>query len=120
MNPGLIKAFIAQGAITPKSIVAAGTLPGTVKLAEDGDSLLGLSDVTGAVDGGLCDVILTQIGEVKLGGAVAFGAKVATDGSGTGITGDVASASIGIALDGGVAGDIIPLLIERNPAVTPA
>lgn len=64
-------------------------------------------------------VMLTGITRVKLGtGGIALGAWVTTDGSGQGVAiGAVAGtnyAVIGKALSAGVAGDIVPVLLQQG------
>jgi len=72
-------------------------------------------------------VLLDDIGEVELGGTVTRGDRLTAkipaqgeDATGLAIKGSATTASVGMALQSGVSGDIIRFLIERNPAVTPA
>jgi|GEM_PF-2033692 len=128
MNPGLIKGYMAQGAIPPKRIVAFGAADETVKVAGSAsDKILGVSDRMPTRSDTICDVILDDIGEVELGGPVTRGDrltfKIPADGelaTGLAIKGTSSTDTVGTALHSGVSGDIIPFLIERIPAVTPA
>ena len=64
-------------------------------------------------------VAVSGVTKVLLGGTVAANARVMCNASGLGIAATTAgNAVLGIALEGGVSGDIIPVLIERMPFAT--
>ena len=119
MNPGLIKNYTGQGSILPMRIVKAGTSDGCVAQASAStDPFLGIS--SGAVtmsfdDGDPVDVIHRDIADLQLGGVVAYGNYLTSDANGCGI---VAAPAAGVnaqvaakALESGIAGDIIRVLI---------
>jgi len=55
------------------------------------------------------------IGKVEAGGSITAGQLLASDGSGLAVNaGSAADFGIGIALEGGVTGDIIPFLFARH------
>lgn len=61
-------------------------------------------------------VAVDGVSKILLGGTVAAGARVMCNASGLGIAATTAgNAVIGIAQEGGVSGDIIPILIDRMP-----
>jgi hypothetical protein len=117
MNPGLIKSYTAYGEIPPKCIVMAGPSDGTVALANGstGVSFLGLSDALDVASGYPVDVIHDRIGDLTLGAPVNFGQRLTSDANGHGIP---AAPAAGVncevvckALETGIAGDIIRVLI---------
>jgi hypothetical protein len=115
-NQILKKSYIAGAAgITPSSIVkfsAAGTV---VLAAAATDALLGVTDpFCNPALGDRLDVTLMGIMEVKLGGTVARGALVTANAAGLGIVAATTNRVIGEALESGVVGDVIPVLVERS------
>lgn len=61
-------------------------------------------------------VAFMGVSKVALGGTVAAGARVMSNATGLGIAATTAgNAVIGVALEGGVTGDIVPVLLSRMP-----
>lgn len=54
--------------------------------------------------------------EVQLGGTVALGARVASDGTGQAIAATGAVGSLGVALQAGADGDIVTVLLSKKAA----
>jgi hypothetical protein len=119
------KNFDADGAITAFSIVAPSATAGKVALgAAATDKLLGITTIVPAKDGEPVDVVLGDIAPLKLAGPVDPGDFVTSDNAGLGVVAaPVAGTScrtIGMALEGGVAGDIIDVRVQPGSITTPA
>jgi len=103
---GNVLNFTASNAVPAFRFVALGATEGTVALASaDGDAV-GVSYELDAAQDGRQDVQLDGIAEVECGGSVTFGAKIASDADGKAIAAE-SGEYLGIALEGGVSGDII-------------
>lgn len=116
-NPGpLIKSFIAEAAISARSLVKPGASGGVVPAAAATDDVIGVSDTLDATLGQTVDVIMSGSAEVKLGGTVAAGKPVAANASGAGVAGAVGAGNVavGYALQAGVSGDIIDVVLARH------
>lgn len=134
MDIGLIKNFTAAGAILPRHIVKFAAAAGQVETAAAAtDAVLGVTGVRGAaLAGDRIDVVLDGIADVVFGGAIAQGDLVTTDATGAALkatrhthventaaaytqNATTAAASgeriVGIAMVGGVAGDIGSILL---------
>lgn len=125
MNPGLIKGFEAQAAVKPKRLVTLSG--GKLVYPSSAQEILGSSDRGGAPAGAFCDVVLSGIAEVELGGPVSEMQRITyalpdegETADGTAVVAVTTRPSAGIALASGVAGHIIPFLVERIPATTQA
>jgi hypothetical protein len=125
--PTLIRSYPASADIGAKRIVKFSDTTATCKIALAAaatDPLIGISDAMGAVSGGMADVILAGIGEVVLGGTVAAGDKLTSDAAGAAVkcTGaaNTRKEYVATATLPGVAGDIIPCLVERGVVQLPA
>lgn len=121
MNPILIKPFYAEGAVTGRRFVKHGSYDNTaIQASANTDKLFGISNILGAADGGALDVIELGIAELDLGGTVTRGDKLTSDANGKGVelsTTILESASAecgGIALQSGVSGDIIKVLVVQQ------
>ncbi len=115
-NPGLVKNWVAEGAITKYRIVRLGTADGRVaQAAASTDTLVGVAAELDAADGERVDVIHSGIAEVEFGGAVTRGAFVTADAQGRAVAAAPAAGAnariIGIALQTAAAGDILPVLV---------
>jgi hypothetical protein len=117
-NPTLIKNYIAEADIAAYKIVKYGTVEGKVLV---NDSLefcfAGIVNKLGGTSGYRCDVMKGGIGEVILGGTVAYGDVLVSDASGNAIkladaTADVPITIIGIAEEAGTVGAIIRINIH--------
>jgi hypothetical protein len=112
-NPILKKSYNAGATgITPNSIVKFSASGTVVLAAATGDLAIGVTDeFCNPLLGGALDVIHLGIANVKLGGTIARGNLVTSDASGHGVI--LASGiAIGLALESGVVGDIIPVLLN--------
>jgi len=125
--PILIVSYEASADIGAKRIVKFSDAANTAKIAPAAaatDPLLGVSDAMGAVSGGMADIILGGLGEVTLGGTVAAGDKLTSDANGAAVKCVGAAGArreyVASALLPGVAGDIIPCLVERGVIQLPA
>lgn len=122
MNKVLSRAFNAGGAIISNSFVKFGSDDDTVvQAAAAADSVIGAVSMVavpglGAVSGDRVDVELIGIVDIKLGGSVTRGGLVTSDAAGKAIAATAAAGSnvraAGIALASGVAGEIIPVLLN--------
>ena len=114
---GLIKTYLADGAVLPHRFVKPGTTDGSVDVAtSDTDLIIGVSDLlgaTGAADP--CDVLHSGICDLKIAGNVTRGAKLTAGAAGAGVEaapGAGNNTEVGaVALASGVSGDIIPALV---------
>ena len=124
-NHNLIKSFKASAAIDPFTIVKFASAAGTVEPASSGGSnvLLGVTNELGIKSddvskGALVDVVLGGIAQVKLGGTVSEGDELTTSSSGKALKAQPSQGNItrviGVAFKAGVAGDVIPMLIDRT------
>lgn len=114
----LEKSTKAGAAITAFTIAKFGGDDETmVPAAGNTDELIGIFQ-HGAENGKEVRVMLGGISRLKLGGTVARGNYVTSDGSGNGVaigsTGGTNYTVIGKALASGVSGDIIPVLIAPS------
>ncbi len=123
-SSGLTKSYLGSGAIAANSIVKFGAADDTMSPAAAAtDLLVGISNELGlsaddVSKGNMVDIVLEEIAELKLGGTVTRGQKLTSDASGYGVAAAPVAGSnvhiIAIALRSGVAGDIIPVLIEQS------
>lgn len=125
--PTLIISYPTSAAVTPKRIVKFSDTAATNKVAlatAATEPLLGLSDAMGGPSGGMADIILAGLGEVVLGGTVAAGDKLTSDAAGAAVkclgAANTRKEYVATALLPGVAGDIIPCLVERGVIQLPA
>ncbi|TCS62579.1 DUF2190 domain-containing protein [Varunaivibrio sulfuroxidans] len=139
MDLGLIKNYTAAAAILPRRIVKFAAAAGAVEQAAAAtDTLIGVTGARGAaLPGDRIDVIFSGVVDVDFGGAIAQGDLVTTDATGAAVaaarhthTENTAAAYtqnattsaatgeriIGIAMVGGVAGDIGGILIAPGVA----
>lgn len=119
MNPGLIKSYVAEAAVTAYRIVKFGTADGQVVQATAAtDAAFGIADNLGqATAGARVDVVQDGIAEAEAGAAITRGALLMSDASARVITAAAAGGSnvrtIGVALaSASAAGDIIPISVE--------
>lgn len=115
-NPGMfIKSYVAEVAITGRTVVKFGSSEGVVPATDATDAAIGITDQLDAAQGDMVDVIMSGSAETTLAGSVGAGAPVRG-----GVGGAVAAAAgagnvaIGYALQAGVSGDIIDVAIARH------
>ena len=117
-NRDLVKSYTAESAIGPCRIVKPGANDfGVAIAAAAADKVFGvtLPLITVAI-GDSVEVAHDDIADVVLGGTVTRGDLLTSDANGAAITATAAAGTnirvIGIALVSGVAGDIIPVLLN--------
>lgn len=114
MNLLLSKTYVAGGAIAANCFVKFGADDNTVVAAAAAtDAIIGVNDNIARVTGDRTDVIHIGIADVKLGtGGITRGAEVTSDATGQGVAGASTNRIGGVALTSGVAGDIVPVLVQ--------
>lgn len=111
-NQILKKSYIAGASgITPNSIVKFSASGTVVLAAATADLQIGVTDTFCNLNvGERLDVMHLGIADVKLGGTVARGNLVTSDANGNAVLLS-SGISVGIALESGVSGDIVPVLL---------
>lgn len=103
---GNVLNFTAETAVPAFRFAKAGSTKGKVKLAGADETAIGIAGELDSAEGCRCDVQLDGIADVECGGSVTFGAKIASDADGKAVAAE-SGEYLGIALEGGVSGDII-------------
>lgn len=116
---GNVLNFTAETAVPAFRFAKAGTTEGKVKLAGAGETAIGIAGELDTAEGCRCDVQLDGIAEVECGGTVTFGAKLTSDANGKAVAAE-SGEYLGIALDGGVSGDIIRVKLSGGYAAATA
>jgi hypothetical protein len=117
-NEGLAKTLIAGATVAARRIVKFGSGDtAVIQAAAATDFSIGVSDLGGA-SGEPTDVILDGIALVEYGGDVTRGALLTADADGKAIVAAPAAEAtariIGIAMIGGVSGDIGSVLLRQG------
>lgn len=119
MIPTLIRAYEASAAIDVFKIVTFSDVSASSKVATasvNTNPVLGVSGSMATAIGDMVDVIQHGIGLVTLGGTVTAGAELTTNASGNAIaavpTAAVFMSVVGKALQPGVSGDVIEVLVS--------
>ncbi|MBN2895046.1 MAG: DUF2190 family protein [Campylobacterales bacterium] len=112
----LVLTFVAGAAIAANTLVKFGSADGEVaQAAAATDGVIGISELGAEGAGDRVDVTLAGIEEVTYGGTVTRGDLLTTDANGRAISATVAgSRIIGYALESGVAGDIVGVMIAPS------
>jgi hypothetical protein len=121
MNPSNYKSFRCASDADPFTI-AKLTGPVSCDKAAAGDTLLGTFDSMGATAGGMADIPLGGLPEVRLGGTVAVDAPLTADANGKAVAvaaGETAFI-IGYAMAAGDDGQIIPYRYAAGWVTVPA
>ena len=115
-QPTHIKSFIAPAAIAGRLLVTFGSADHEVVAASAvSDTLLGVSEQIGSRDNDRVDVIIGGICEVSCGGNITRGDILTANASGQAVTSGAGTDRIaGIAMQNGVAGDVIDILITQG------
>jgi hypothetical protein len=112
LTPLLTKSFAALGAIAGYLIVRAA-VDGVEAAGGNADPLIGVADSMGADPGGMLDVVLVGVAEVRAGGTFAFGDPLTADAKGRAIKAEAAAGAsvrtIGVAHADADEGDIVPI-----------
>ncbi len=119
LSRGMMKAFVAETAITRRRIVKFGAADNAVvQAAAAADLSFGVSSEIDAAIGQTCDVVLSDIADVEFGGAVTRGAKLTADAQGRAVAAAPAAGAnaqvIGVALVTAVLGDVGPVLLKQS------
>lgn len=89
-----------------------GTLNSSEQIVVAGDGVHALGVIIeGGTSGVQSSIQFGGIAKVKLGGTVSIMGPVASDGSGNGVAATSGEHVMGVALQGGVSGDIIPVAL---------
>ena len=111
------KGFLAGAAIPQYSFVKYGANEQTVVPSADAEKAIGVCMTDGVESGGELEVaIITGGALVKLSGSVALGDSVKSDAAGLGAVGGAGEFCPGIAMQAGVAGDVIALILSAHRA----
>ncbi len=114
----LIKSMNAGAIVRGRRFVAVGAADFAAIEANAAAIIIGVSTEYDAAIADQVDVVMVGIAEIVLGGVVARGTRLGADANGAGVavapaTGINANVG-GFALASGVAGDIIPVLIQPH------
>ena len=117
-NPEFIKTYDAGAAVTPYTIVKFSADYTVVPAAASTDVLVGVTTEVSSNSGDRVDVVHSGAPYVKLGGTVSAGDPITSDASGYGVKAAPATGvnanCIGRARYGGVAGDVIEVLMPHG------
>ena len=114
-NEILIKTMTAEAAVESNRIVKHGAADtGAIQATAASSKMFGVSNQYGAAaSGDDLDVVVSGIAEVELGGTVAAGDLLTSDAVGKAIaTTTAGNRIVGVAMTGGVNGDIQSVLIN--------
>jgi len=111
-----IKSFVSPAAISGRTLVTFGAADGEVVAATAvTDTLIGVAEQIGSRDNDRVDVVIGGIAEANAGGNITRGDILTTDGSGRAVTSAAGTDRIvGIAMQNGVVGDVIDILITQG------
>lgn len=112
-----VRSFVAEAAISANRVVTFGATDDNVLTAAAVTStLIGIVEGVSPVLGERVDVVMTGIADLQIGGSVTRGNYITVDAQGRGVAAAPAAGVnnnvIGVALQSGVSGDIIPVLIS--------
>lgn len=112
-----VRSFVAEAAISANRVVTFGATDDNVLAAAAVTStLIGIVEGVSPVLGERVDVVMTGIADLQIGGSVTRGNYITVDAQGRGVAAAPAAGVnnnvIGVALQSGVSGDIIPVLIS--------
>jgi len=112
-----VRSFVAEAAISANRVVTFGATDDNVLTAVAVTStLIGIVEGVSPVLGERVDVVMTGIADLQIGAGVTRGAYITADAQGRGVAAAPAAGVnnnvIGVALQSGVSGDIIPVLIS--------
>jgi hypothetical protein len=116
-NPLLVKSYVAGGAVTPNRCVKFSASGTVVLSAAAADLTVGITkpQITGAT-GDRMDVVHSGIADAVCGGTVTRGTDVTSDAAGAIVNAVTDNRAVGVALESGVAGDIVPVLVQPGVA----
>lgn len=116
-NPGLIKTFVAGGAIARYRIVRMSAADTVVQAAAATDALVGATTDIAADSGERTDIVMSGIAIIEAGAAIALTAFVTSDAQGRAVAAAPAAGAnnriVGIPLEPAVAaGDLIRVALS--------
>jgi hypothetical protein len=109
-NSGLIKTYVAEGAIAGRRFVIFGSADRLAAQAADGAAaIIGVNERLAVIDGERIDIIKSGLAEIEYGGAVTRGDPLTADANGKAVKAEPA-AGVNIHIGGwaeisGVSGD---------------
>lgn len=106
----LVLSLIALGAITANRLVALDATGKIKPATTNTDAVIGVADDVDTPAGGVAAVLVSGAVPVKLGGTVAAGDFITAGAGGVGVVGT--GRVVGIALQAGVVGDVIDVLVQ--------
>jgi hypothetical protein len=110
-----IKNYIAAADVAAHSIVRFGSADFEVVPATSGtDMAIGITDCLDTKAGGIVDIYLSGICDVRFGGNVERGAAVTSNAQGLAVAAQTSDKVIGYALQSAVANDIGSIVIDRR------
>ena len=115
MHDGFIKSRKSPAAIPPYSLIAfTGTASEVRTATAPADPAAGVSDSQGSDAGGLCDVQMSQIAEVRAGGTIAAGDRLTASAGGRAVKAVKQAGAVvtvwGVAQRDALENDIVPIL----------
>lgn len=116
-SPTLIKTYVAGAAIRARRFAVFGAVDtAVIEATAATDATIGVFEKLDGASGDRVDVVHSGVTELLLGGTVVRGGPLTADANGAGVAAAPAAganARIGaFALASGVAGDIIPVLVQ--------
>ncbi|UGA45964.1 hypothetical protein HU230_0007975 [Bradyrhizobium quebecense] len=127
MIPLFIRSYQCSADIPPNTIVKFSDAANSSKVASGAaaaDALWGISDRMGGLSGGMADIVIGGLAELKLGGPVAAGDPITSDANGNGIkcvaAAGVVKRVICFAEEPGVLGDVIKVKVAISLLQLPA
>lgn len=118
-TPLLTRNYLATSAVTKRRLVKIGAADGAIVPATGATAgILGVVADVGAAANERTDVHLSGVVDVELGGTVTRGDTLTSDSVGRAISATMGSGTavytVGVALESGVSGDIISMLLQPN------
>jgi hypothetical protein len=113
-NPNFIKTFTAAENMQPHQIVGISDENDYTAIVGTADNVIGVTTEVGANAGDRVDVILLGTAYVKLSAQVnaSYMVGAAADNSGFGTSAPPQGMAIGVALQSGIAGDVIEIFLN--------
>ncbi len=126
MIPLLILPFEASAATTARRIARFSDVSASARVAPaaaNTDPSIGVFERMAGASGDMVDVVVQGVASVELGGTVTAGAALTSDASGRAIAAVAVAATtvriVGIALEPGVVGDFVEVLVQPSLLRTP-
>ena len=124
--PLLILPFEASAAAPARRIARFSDVSATARVAPasaNTDAIIGVFERLAGASGDIVDVVTQGVGSVELGGTVTAGAPLTADSQGRAIVAVAVTATtvriLGFALEPGVVGDFVEVLVQPSLLRTP-